>query len=75
MHELKFGRRTIDIAVQGEFSLNMRLKITFDQAQTLPYKESHQLCFSSRDQILASPKGPLPRLHRGEVSDPVVPYF
>ena len=31
------------------------------------------LCFSSRDQILASPKKPLLRLHRGEISDSVVP--
>ena len=52
MHELKFGRRTVDIAVQNEFSLNMKSKKTSDQTRILSYKEFHQLCFSNRDQIL-----------------------
>ena len=56
MHELKFGRRTIDIAVQNEFSLNMRPKERLIGHVFFHTKKSHQLCFSSRDQILAIPK-------------------
>ena len=75
MHELKFERRTIDITVQNEFSLNIKSEKTFDRVQILPYKRFHQLCFNNRDQILVSPKGPLLELHRGEVSDPVIRFF
>ena len=56
MHGLKFGRRMIDIAVQNEFSLNMRSKKRLIEHVFFHTKESHQLCFSSRDQILATPK-------------------
>ena len=36
MHELKFGRRTIDIVVQNEFSLNVKSKKRLNE-----YKFSH----------------------------------
>ena len=73
MHGLKFGRRTVDIAVQDEFSLNIRSKKRLIEYE-IPHTKIYQLCFISRDQILASLKKPLPELHRGEVSDPVVHY-
>ena len=57
MHELKFGRRTIDIIVQDEFSLNMRPKKRLIEHVFFHTKKSHQLCFNSRDQILAISKG------------------
>ena len=71
MHELKFERRTINIAVQDEFSLNIKPKKRLIEYE-IPHTRIYQLCFISRDQILASPKGPLPELHREEISDPVV---
>ena len=71
MHGLKFRQRTVDIAVQDEFSLNIRSKKRLIGYE-IPHTRIHQLCFISRDQILVSPKRPLPGLHREEVSDPVV---
>ena len=46
-----------------------KIEKTSEWIRTLLYKGPHQLCFISRDQILASPKRPLPGLHRVEVSD------
>ena len=57
MHELKFERRTIDIVVQNEFLLNMRSKKCLIEHVFFHTKKSHQLCFNSRDQILAISKG------------------
>ena len=56
MHGLKFGRRTVDIIVQNKFSLNMESKKRLIEQIFFHTKESHQLCFSSRDQILAISK-------------------
>ena len=57
MHGLKFGQHTVDITVQGEFLLNMGPKKRLIGHVFFHTKRSHQLCFSSRDQILATPKG------------------
>ena len=56
MHGLKFGRRTIDIVVQNEFSLNMKPKERLIEHVFFHTKKSHQLYFNSHDQILATPK-------------------
>ena len=57
MHGLKFERRTIDIIVQNEFLLNIKSKKRLIEHVFFHTKKSHQLCFSSRDQILAISKG------------------
>ena len=65
MHGLKFERCTIDTVVQNEFSLNVKSEKTFEWARIFPYKRSHQLCFSNRDQILATPKSIVRTAPRG----------
>ena len=39
----------------GWIFVECKIEKTSEWVQTLPYKRSHQLCFSSRDQILATP--------------------
>ena len=43
-----------DIAVQRWIFVQYKIRKTSEWVRILPYKGSHQLCFSSRDQILAT---------------------